>query len=539
MKKLIILFFITYIFSYANYLITNSEIVLFYDKDYNSVQYIRGDIFNNIDISKIEGKLILDEREIISINKYFTGAELLTQNNIFRLHYSIDGKELCVDIIPSMYERDKLYFVVEFINFLPDNRKVDFAFKIVPQHENRYLDFNENSLSYSYDNFYFRVENYSGELYISRDSTIEEFRLEEVREKTKKYQDDSLYYIVKDIDYKKPINFAIKFYQDFNKNSNYNGEYILERETEYWVENGYRNEFEDRKKIFTKELNNLDIMTSRLVIPNRIGYNKSKESLNNKIKLYYLNTLYDKGFNSNKLFEDINIRKSENEAVVYYNFLFKYLNDSGKYLTGELLERKIIPEILSLLDYLEEIDDEVINVRNNINNYYWYYEMITNIEDRREFENYKDFISEKKKFLLNYLNENFVLDEGLKIRKESEQSFYKTIKYIGFLPKEKQLSILMKDYKKYYNRDYGILKRDESDNRIDLDYNLNFIIKLYENGESRLADILFANIKTYIRKNQFYVTTYIYPDRNNMPGIDGEMLYLYFMAEESRKKYGD
>jgi hypothetical protein len=539
MKKLIILFFITYIFSYANYLITNSEIVLFYDKDYNSVQYIRGDIFNNIDISKIEGKLILDEREIISINKYFTGAELLTQNNIFRLHYSIDGKEMCVDIIPSMYERDKLYFVVEFINFLPDNRKVDFAFKIVPQHENRYLDFNENSLSYSYDNFYFRAENYSGELYISRDSTIEEFRLEEVREKTKKYQDDSLYYIVKDIDYKKPINFAIKFYQDFNKNSNYNGEYILERETEYWTENGYRNEFEDKKKIFIKELNNLDIMTSRLVIPNRIGYNKSKESLNNKIKLYYLNTLYDKDFNFNKLFEDINIRKSENEAVVYYNFLFKYLNDSGKYLTGELLERKIIPEVLSLLDYLEEIDDEVINVRNNINNYYWYYEMITNIEDRREFENYKDFISEKKTFLLNYLNENYVLDDGLKIRKESEQSFYKTIKYIGFLPKEKQLSILMKDYKKYYNRDYGVLKRVESDNRIDLDYNLNFIIKLYENGESRLADILFANIKTYIRKNQFYVTTYIYPDRNNMPGIDGEILYLYFMAEESRKKYGD
>lgn len=539
MKKLIILFFITYIFSYANYLITNSEIVLFYDKDYNSVQYIRGDIFNNIDISKIEGKLILDEREIISINKYFTGAELLTQNNIFRLHYSIDGKEMCVDIIPSMYERDKLYFVVEFINFLPDNRKVDFAFKIVPQHENRYLDFNENSLSYSYDNFYFRAENYSGELYISRDSTIEEFRLEEVREKTKKYQDDSLYYIVKDIDYKKPINFAIKFYQDFNKNSNYNGEYILERETEYWTENGYRNEFEDKKKIFIKELNNLDIMTSRLVIPNRIGYNKSKESLNNKIKLYYLNTLYDKDFNFNKLFEDINIRKSENEAVVYYNFLFKYLNDSGKYLTGELLERKIIPEVLSLLDYLEEIDDEVINVRNNINNYYWYYEMITNIENRREFESYKDFISEKKEFLLNYLSENFVLDDGLKIRKESEQSFYKTIKYIGFLPKEKQLSILMKDYKKYYNRDYGVLKRKGSDNRIDLDYNLNFIIKLYENGESRLADILFANIKTYIRKNQFYVTTYIYPDRNNMPGIDGEILYLYFMAEESRKKYGD
>lgn len=54
---------------------------------------------------------------------------------------------------------------------------------------------------------------------------------------------------------------------------------------------------------------------------------------------------------------------------------------------------------------------------------------------------------------------------------------------------EKQLEILKADYKKYYNRLYGLLKgRDEE--RIDLAYNLNFIIKLYENGERELADIL-------------------------------------------------
>ena len=127
MKKFIILFMIIHIFSYANYLISNSEIVLFYDKSYNSIHYMRGDIFQGIDISRIEGKLILDGEKVISVNKYFESANLIPQTNILKLNYNIDGKYLTVNIIPSMIEKDKLYFVVEFVNFLKDNRKVDLA----------------------------------------------------------------------------------------------------------------------------------------------------------------------------------------------------------------------------------------------------------------------------------------------------------------------------------------------------------------------------------------------------------------------------
>ena len=137
MKKFIILFMIIHIFSYANYLISNSEIVLFYDKSYNSIHYMRGDIFQGIDISRIEGKLILDGEKVISVNKYFESANLIPQTNILKLNYNIDGKYLTVNIIPSMIEKDKLYFVVEFVNFLKDNRKVDFAFRIAPQYDNK------------------------------------------------------------------------------------------------------------------------------------------------------------------------------------------------------------------------------------------------------------------------------------------------------------------------------------------------------------------------------------------------------------------
>lgn len=94
---------------------------------------------------------------------------------------------------------------------------MDFAFRISPQYDNKQLGYNEVSDSYSYDNFYFKSENYEGEAYITRDSIIEELALEEVGKDSRKYQDDNMYYLVKNIDYTKPIEFVIKFYRDFEK----------------------------------------------------------------------------------------------------------------------------------------------------------------------------------------------------------------------------------------------------------------------------------------------------------------------------------
>lgn len=539
MKKLITLFLITYIFSYANYLITNSEIVLFYDKEYNSIKYIRGDVFNKTDISKLEGSLILNNEEIISLNKYFIGAEMVTQNNILKLNYRIKEKDISVYIVPSMSERDKLYFKVELGEFKREAKNIDFALKIIPQYENRYVDFNEKNSSYSYDDFYIKAENYQGKLYITRDSQLEDLNLEEVKNKVKKYQDDGLYYIVKDIEKERDLVLVIKFYQEFQKDPQILNQDIFANEIDYWEKNDYDNKFTEKKVIFRKELENLQIMSSRSIIPNRIDYTKSEKNLNTKIKLYYLNTLYDKGFNTNKLFEDINIRKSENEAIIYYTFLFRYLNDSENTLNGNLLKGKIMPEVLSLLDYLEEVDDEVINIRNNINSYYWYYQLIEAIQEREEFQSEREFIKNKKEFLLNYLNRNFVSENGLKSRKNSKRVNYKNIKYIDFLPQEEQLKLLRKDYKENYNSRYGVLIHGKDVDRIDLNYNLAFISKLYKNGESFLADKLFFNIKNYIKRNNYYVSNYIYLTGDNIPGIDGETLYLYFIAEEYREKYGD
>ena len=78
---------------------------------------------------------------------------------------------------------------------------------------------------------------------------------------------------------------------------------------------------------------------------------------------------------------------------------FKYLNVSGDYLAPKLLNEKIIPEVESILGYLEEENEEIINISDNINNYYWYYELINNIENRPEFAEKRDFILAKKKIV--------------------------------------------------------------------------------------------------------------------------------------------
>ena len=212
---------------------------------------------------------------------------------------------MCVSIIPSMYDREELYFIVEFVNFLPDNKKVDFSFKIVPQKDNKYVEYNKSMESYSYDDFYFKARNYQGKVYIGRNSTLEEKKLEEYSEKIKKYQDDNLYYIVENIDYKKPINFTIKFYEDFKNEDKFDGDFIIAKELAYWEKNNYTKGYTDKKKLFLTELKNLNIITSRAVIPEYISYSKSDENLNNKIKLYYLNSIYNENFNINKFFEDI------------------------------------------------------------------------------------------------------------------------------------------------------------------------------------------------------------------------------------------
>ncbi|WP_462427703.1 hypothetical protein [Fusobacterium varium] len=533
MKRFILIFLMIHTFSYSNYLISNSEIVLFYDKNFNSVHFIKGDVFNPIDISKIEGKIIIDGNEIISINRFFNRTEMVPGTNILKLYYSINGQDIDVTIIPSMLEREKLYVIVDLKNLITD-KKIGFAFHIFPQQDNGNIEFIRDSNSYVYGkHIFFKSENYGGQVFIGRDDVIENFVLEQVTGKTKKYQDDNLYYIISNVDKDEPILFTFKFFENFKNNNLIKSNDVTADEFNYWL--GLKSEqknFKNQESVNT-QLRMLDIITSRAVIPDSISYNNSKENLTNKMKLYYISSLFKNDFDARKMFVDINIRKTETESAAYYTYLFRYLNDQNKMFDSNFFNWKIKPEVLSMVDSIEN-NGEIFDGRDNIYNYYTQYKLLEIISQLDEFKEDMKWIEERKNLLHQFIIKNYTFEDGIKTRRADGKSSYKNIAYLDILPKNNQKKILLSDYQKYYNEKSGVLT-DKNKDVVDIEYNLNFIIKLYENEFKEIADKLLFNLETIIEKNNSYIVPKIYLDKSNSAGIYGELLYLYLTAVQYRE----
>lgn len=526
MKKFIILYFILYVFSYSSYLVTNSEIVLFYGEENKKIEYIRGDIFDNISISQIDYSLIINNHEIINLQNYLKKTSKIAGTNILLMTYEIEESEIKLYIVPSMVERQKLYILMDLSKFKLNYDKIDMAIKISPQYDNEFILLNPNS--FKYEKFNFRSENYNGDLYLAKNSRLEDLILQKINKKTKKYENDNMYFIIPNI--KEDIIFDISFYEDLKlQKENLGIEDIINREFKYWGINK-----QIKNSLFLENLVDLKLMTSRAIIPNKIDLDRSQEDLNNKMKLYYIKSLWSYDFNVNKFFEDINLRKKDGEAVLYYAILYKYMNEKNKYLDKYLFDKKVRPEILTLLDYIKLNDNEIYTIRDNIENYFWYYVLLENIKNRPEFKEDKQFINSKEELLLNYIKKNYVLDTGLKTRITDKKANYKNIKYMDFMPASYQEKIINQDYKRYYNKKYEILMN--SKDMIDLEYNLNFIEKLYQNKNIELGDKLFKTISKISKENNDYLLEKVYINENNQSGIYGEMLYLYFNVLGCREK---
>lgn len=534
MKRLFLIFLMCYTFSYSNYLISNSEIVLFYDKTTNNIHYIKGDIFQPVNISKIEGKIILDGDEILSLKDYPVEAKIVPETNILQLFYKINGNNIIVTIFPSMVEKNRLFFSVD-LGKIPNNKTVDFAFHIVPQRDNDFVEYIRETNSFNYsDNISFKSKNYGGRTFIARDSVIENFLLEEVNEKTKKYQDDNLYYIINDIKEDKPILFSFEFYDEFKDNRYITPNMVANQELDYWLKKQLASKENNRYNKVTKEvLKNLDLVTSRAVIPDSISYNDSRENLTNKIQLFYILSKFKSNFDGSKIFADINLKKSETESAEYYTYVFNYMKDNGEKFDPKYFNWKIRPEVLSMVDSIED-SGEILDGRDNIFNYYTQYNLIDIISNLDDFQEDREYILERKNLLYDFILKNYVTKDGLKTRRGNEKSNHKNIAYIGFLPKDQQKKILLSDYKKYYNKEIGVLK-EKSEKKVDIKYNLEFIIKLYENNLKDQGDNLLNNIEKIILNNNCYITPKIDLSGDNYSAIYGEMIYLYLTAIEFRE----
>ena len=534
MKRLFLIFLMCYTFSYSNYLISNSEIVLFYDKTTNNIHYIKGDIFQPVNISKIEGKIILDGDEILSLKDYPVEAKIVPETNILQLFYKVNGNNIIVTIFPSMVEKNRLFFSVD-LGKIPNNKTVDFAFHIVPQKDNDFVEYIRETNSFNYsDNISFKSKNYGGRTFIARDSVIENFLLEEVNEKTKKYQDDNLYYIINDIKEDKPILFSFEFYDEFKDNRYITPNMVANQELDYWLKKQLASKENNRYNKVTKEvLKNLDLVTSRAVIPDSISYNDSRENLTNKIQLFYILSKFKSNFDGSKIFADINLKKSETESAEYYTYVFNYMKDNGEKFDPKYFNWKIRPEVLSMVDSIED-SGEILDGRDNIFNYYTQYNLIDIISNLDDFQEDREYILERKNLLYDFILKNYVTKDGLKTRRGNEKSNHKNIAYIDFLPKDQQKKILLSDYKKYYNKEIGVLK-EKSEKKVDIKYNLEFIIELYENNLKDQGNNLLNNIEKIILNNNCYITPKIDLNGDNYAAIYGEMIYLYLTAIEFRE----
>ena len=534
MKRLFLLFLMCYTFSYSSYLISNSEIVLFYDKNFNNIHFIKGDIFRAADISKIEGKLVIDGREIVSMNSYFKDAVLLEKSNMLQLIYSIQGKDVTVTLIPSSVDREKLYIIADLKNIILD-KKIDFILHIVPQQDNGDIEYMPNSNAFSYGNtVFFKSENYGGKTFVTRDDVIENFVMEEVVEKTKKYQDDNLYYLVSDVKKDEPVVFTFKFFNDFPDVAGVSAVSILKEENRWEKENVIDTVTGEKYGAVAQELiRQLRTVTSRAVIPDAVSYNISRENLTNKIKLFYMCSRLQPDFDGMRMFVDLNTRRTETESAAYYTYVFKYLDDTGKNFDPEYFKWKIEPEVLSMIDSIED-SGEIFDGRDNIYNYYTQYKLADIISKEEVFSHEREYVEERKKLLYDFIIQNYTLPDGIKTRRGDSRSSYKNIAYIDLFSKEKQQKILLSDYKKYYNKKSGVLiGADEK--RVDMKYNLEFVLKLYQNNLTEQGNTLLKNLERIIAANNNYLIPNIELEKDNPAGIYGELLYLYLTAIQYRE----
>lgn len=514
MKRIVyFLFYLTItVFSFANDMITNSEIVLYCNDSGKDIHYIKGDIFNEIDIAEIRFYLVTDD-ELIDLRNYIKKYEKIETSNSLLLAYEYQKIKINIEIYPNKRERERLNFFIKGENF---NNKTKFIVEIVPQSENKYIDYLDNGV-YKYDNLYFGGEKFKGECFIAKEEEFKNFITRGIKLREKVGVIDNLYYIYSEVgNDKKSFDeiFTIYFYNYDKKKSSE-------------IQNTEVNLFKNR--VANKQLEDLFLCVDRRMIPDVINYKKSKEDYSVKPKLFYYNLLYNKNFEKNRIFEDSNLKKDDNEALVYYTLLFKYLNEKNLFLSEDYTQKKVVPEVLSLLDLVELIEDEIIYIQDNIEVYYWYFELIDAIENREEFFQDREFILEKKKLLTRYVRENYLTKNGVKTRKIYEEIDARNIGYINFISLDEQKKIVENDYKRYYDERLGILKID-STNEIDVKYNLNFIIALYRIGEYQKANQLFLTLENYIQKNGNYLVSKIKLDGESNFGIEGELLYLYILA---------
>lgn len=520
-------------FSFADYFLSNGEVTFYFDNQEKEVSYLRGDALYPLDISRIRFYWI-DEKENVydfqaSVKKVEKEGE-----NILAVSYVLDHSEWKITFIPSFQKKNQLFA------FLEGNiqQKGYLVMEISPQQENRYIRTEKEEQNLEYENFMISSNRKDFSLYLSKDSSLSEFQLERVLKASKKFREDRLYYIFDKMqEGKQQVAFTFHFYQKEKEEwKTFEELFLEEKAAALFFQQSY--EKMRSSKILSKNLEYLDLLSSRVYIPNFLSYAKARMSYLEKQQLLFIRALYHMTENHQRILEDVNLRKKEIDSVHYFYYALLYAEKTQQRIDQNLVNKRLLPQILSIYDEMTE-DGRLIAVEDSLEAYASYYRLLSLLEKRIEFSSELEFIQERKQKLYSYIQKAFVQKRAFKDRSFQQTVNIKNIEYLFLLPNFMQKSTLKQWYEKNYDKNLGVIHYFGEKN-VDTIHNLKMVSILYEMGMQDEAEQLLRNLEQYMRRSQNYVLEeYSLVDKAEKQEIEisARALYYYLLANWNREQY--
>lgn len=520
-------------FSFADYFLSNGEVTFYFDDQEKEVSYLRGDALYPLDISRIRFYWI-DEKENVydfqaSVKKVEKEGE-----NILAVSYALDHSEWKITFIPSFQKKNQLFA------FLEGNiqQKGYLVMEISPQQENRYIRTEKEEQNLEYENFMISSNRKDLSLYLSKDSSLSEFQLERVLKASKKFREDRLYYIFDKMqEGKQQVAFTFHFYQKEKEEwKTFEELFLEEKAAALFFQQSY--EKMRSSKILSKNLEYLDLLSSRVYIPNFLSYAKARMSYLEKQQLLFIRALYHMTENHQRILEDVNLRKKEIDSVHYFYYALLYAEKTQQRIDQNLVNKRLLPQILSIYDEMTE-DGRLIAVEDSLEAYASYYRLLSLLEKRIEFSSELEFIQERKQKLYSYIQKAFVQKRAFKDRSFQQTVNIKNIEYLFLLPNFMQKSTLKQWYEKNYDKNLGVIHYFGEKN-VDTIHNLKMVSILYEMGMQDEAEQLLRNLEQYMRRSQNYVLEeYSLVDKAEKQEIEisARALYYYLLANWNREQY--
>lgn len=503
MGKIVIIFLLFSQMVLSRQLITNGDILFYYDDARKIATDIKGNIFSAVDISQIDIGIIIDG-EHSYLREYLEETYADKEKNLVENNGIIEN--IPFKIIYTFINENEFSVKIILMGDIISKDRIKITYNIVPKKDNGYLEFGKNG-KYIYDGrITFEDSKNYGNLFFSLDPILRgsRYSLSKVTGREVNYSDRHIYYILPLED--REVELTIKFgapsgIKSGLKNPTFTLDYYREIERE--------------------QLNQLKLFLSRAIIPSEISYNIPRIDYINELNLKYTGSYYKMSYISDILEKQ---RPSILERLIYDMTIFKIIKENPN------LKSRGKDFYNYSKTYIDNIFEDVYS-EGEISELFHLYKLLEimegySLEDKPLLERLKGY----RKRIMEVVKEEFYDLRGIKTSRYSKIPESKNIIYSELISLEDRKNLLKKQIEENYSKDYGVFfQRGSGEQKeIDMEYNLNMVIFLYSMGEIKRADILFGKLEELIKKNSYYIPRY-YPLKNrNENGIYGEMLSKYF-----------